>query len=472
MVSISFYGAAGEVTGSAHLITLWDGFKILLDCGLFQGDEQESSSLNRKWHFDPERIDCVVLSHAHIDHCGRLPKLVRDGFSGNIYCTPATRNLALVMLLDSAKIQQADAEFEMKWFKKKGKKQHIQEPLYDTQDVYRTVSQMVSIDYERRYRLHPNVELILRDAGHILGSASVNLAIKLPDGSIKTLGFTGDIGRPDRPILRDPAPMIPAEILITESTYGAKLHESKASEYDKLLHIIEDTCVKNEGKLLIPAFSLGRTQEIVYMLNKMHFEDQLPDIPVYVDSPLSVNATRIFRMHPECYDENAREFVSFDNDPFGFNGLTYITDVELSKGLNHRKGPCIIISSSGMASAGRIRHHIFNNIEQKRNTILIAGYCSPGTLGHILKQKIDELTLFGEKLQVRARIETMDSFSAHGDREEMLQFLSNHKTVADQVFLVHGNSENREQFKILLDENGFKGVIIPKFGQSFDLFND
>jgi metallo-beta-lactamase family protein len=469
MVNISFYGAAGDVTGSAHMITLWDEFRFLLDCGMFQGNEEESDSMNQKWGFDPTIVDAVVLSHAHIDHCGRLPKLVKDGFKGNIYCTPATRNLALIMLLDSAKIQQYDAEFDAKWSKKKGKTLY-KSPLYDTEDVYRTVSQMVSIDYERPYRIHPAVELVFKDAGHILGSASVNLKVRLPDGSDKRIGFTGDIGRPDRPILKDPVLMFPADILISESTYGGKKHPAKTVEHDKLLEIIENTCVRNKGKLLIPAFSLGRTQEIVYLLNKMHYEDQLPDIPVYVDSPLSVNATRIFRMHPECYDAATKELVTFDPDPFGFNGLSYITDVEKSKSLNTKDEPCVIISSSGMANAGRIRHHIFNNIEKPRNTILIAGYCAPGTLGQILKSDPEWITLFGEKLKVRARVETMDSFSAHGDEDEMLHFLSNHKGSAEQVFLVHGNDESRMAFKTLLGDNGFSSVVLPKFGQSFDLF--
>jgi len=469
MVDLSFYGAAGDVTGSAHLITLWDGFRFLLDCGLFQGSEDEAEAMNSHWGFDPMQVDAVVLSHAHIDHCGRLPKLVKDGFRGNIYCTHATRSLALIMLLDSAKIQEYDAEFDAKWSKKKGKNVY-RAPLYNTEDVYQAVAQMVSIDYERSYKIHPDVKLVFKDAGHILGSASINLELKLPDGSEKRIAFTGDIGRPDRPILKDPVSMTPADIVITESTYGGRKHPAKTVEHDKLLDIIFRTCVLEKGKLLIPAFSLGRTQEIVYLLNKMHHEDKLPSIPVFVDSPLSVNATRIFRMHPECYDASTKEFVTFDPDPFGFNGLTYITDVTLSKSLNSRHEPCVIISSSGMANAGRIRHHIANNIESSKNTILIAGYCAPGTLGHILKSGPEWITLFGEKLRVRAQIETMDSFSAHGDEDEMLSFLSNQKPSAEKIFLVHGNDESRDAFKNLLQENGFENIVLPTFGETFTLF--
>lgn len=471
MVKVSFYGAAGEVTGSTHLITLWDGYRILLDCGMFQGSDEEIDAMNERWGFDPKKIDCVILSHAHIDHCGRIPKLVKNGFTGNIYCTPATRNLALIMLLDSAKIQEADAEFERKWSKKKGKNLIIHEPLYRTEDVYIAVSQMISIDYNRKYKIRDRVFLEFRDAGHILGSASVNLRIQLPDGSYKNIGFTGDIGRPDRPILKNPAPMIPADILISESTYGSRKHESKTEEKDKLLGIIHHTCIEKKGKLLIPAFSLGRTQEIVYMLNKLNFDGELPKIPVYVDSPLSVNATRIFRMHPECYDEKTKEFITFDPDPFGFNGLTYITDVNLSKALNHKKGPAIIISSSGMANAGRIRHHIYNHIEKKSTTVLIAGYCAPGTLGHSLKSGAKEVTIFGDIKKVKANIEIMDSFSAHADQDEMLNFLKNHQNSTEMTFLVHGNNENRLAFKILLEKNGFQNVKNPNFGDEYQLFN-
>lgn len=470
MIKIAFYGAAGDVTGSAHLITLWDGYRILLDCGLFQGNEDESDKMNRHWGFDPTLVDCVVLSHAHIDHCGRLPKLVKDGFKGNIYCTPATRSLALIMLLDSAKIQQADFEFEQKWAKKKDKKIQFHEALYETADVYETVAQMISVGYNRKHLIHPNVHIEFRDAGHILGSASISLIIKLPDGSIKKIGFTGDIGRPDRPILKDPVKMDPMDIVISESTYGNKKHLSQSSEYDKFLHIIKDTCVDKNGKLLIPAFSLGRTQEIVYMLNRMSTEGKLPQIPVYVDSPLSVNATRIFRMHPECYDEETKDFITFDSDPFGFNGLTYITDVNQSKALNTSSEACIIISSSGMATAGRIRHHIFNNIENQQNTILIVGYCAPGTLGSILKDGIEVLKMYGEHKIVRAEVEIMDSFSAHGDQDEMFEFLSNQINSVEKLFLVHGNDENRTAFKKYLGENGFQNIFMPIFGEEFDLF--
>lgn len=460
-MKISFHGAVREVTGSCHMVELNSGFKFLLDCGLFQGSEEESSKQNREWSFDPASIDAVIMSHAHIDHIGRLPKLVKDGFDGFVYSTPATRSLALIMLLDSAKIQEYDAEYESR---KTGKKV---EPLYNTDDVYETLSRFITIGYNRWYRVNQQIAFYFTDAGHILGSASVSLKIH-EEGREKMIGFTGDVGRPDRPILRNPQPMPQVELLICESTYGNRKHEPSIDQGKKLKGIIQKTCVENKGRLIIPAFSLGRTQEIVFLLDKMENEGELPKIPVYVDSPLSVNATRIFRLHPECYDQKLIDYIEFDPDPFGFNGLNYITSVDESKGINKQEGPCIIISSSGMANAGRVRHHIANNVTDPKNTILIVGYCAPGTTGAHLRSQPKSVTLFGQKHNIRASIEVMDSFSAHADLDELLEFLDHQKKKLRKIFLVHGNESVKKDFSRTLIDEGFINVIIPEEGKEYE----
>jgi len=414
-MKIQFCGAARAVTGSSHLITLDNGFKILLDCGLYQGNDKEMKDFNENWLFTPADIDCLVLSHAHIDHTGRVPKLVRDGFQGCIHGTHATRSLSSIMLLDSAKIQERDAQYFNKKQAKKGRNEH-REPLYNSHDVTKTMQLFRGYQYNKWFHIHPDVEVQFRDAGHILGSASVTLKI-WENGKTHWIGFTGDIGRPNRPILRDPQRMPEVDYLICESTYGDKEHENAPNESERFLNIIKHTCIHKKGKLIIPAFSIGRTQEIVYMLDQMETKGVLPKIPVYVDSPLAVNATMIFGSHPECYDDDLHEYLLLDPNPFGFNDLQYVRDVQVSKSLNSSKEPCIIISSSGMMNAGRVRHHLFNNIDKKRNTFLIVGYCAPHTPGGMLRNGVKQLKLYGETKPVVADIEIMDSFSAHADRQ-------------------------------------------------------
>jgi len=467
-MKLSFFGAVKEVTGSAHLVELESGFKILLDCGMFQGEDEMADRKNREWGFDPAEIDCVIMSHAHIDHIGRLPMLVKDGFSGNIYSTPATRSLALIMLLDSAKIQEYDARYENKKAKKRGVKKPDIKPLYSNEHVYTALSQFVTINYERWHQVSDEWSFMLRDAGHILGSASVVIKAKEKGGE-KTLAFTGDIGRPNRPILKNPVPLPPVDYLISESTYGNRLHESPPNEFKHLLKIIQETCHEKKGKLIIPAFSLGRTQEIVYMMDKMSNENKLPQVPVYVDSPLSVNATRIYRLHPECYDSDLQDYIEFDPDPFGFNGLRYVTEPEESKKINQLPDPCIIISASGMATAGRIRHHLYNHIESPKNTVLIVGYCAKGTTGADLRSGAKTITLFGEEKRVRAKIEIMDSFSAHADQNELIFFLSNLKKDLRKMFLVHGEEEATKEFSRILIKEGFQNVILPDKGVVYEL---
>ena len=468
-MKVKFCGAAQHVTGSAHLLTLTNGYKILLDCGLYQGHSKDMKDFNENWLFDPAEIDCMILSHAHIDHTGRIPKLVKDGFSGSIYCTHATRSLSGIMLMDSAGIQERDAEYFNKRQAKKSKekRQALREPLYRQEDAEKCMKQFVGMHYDRWFPVNPDVSVLFKDAGHILGSASVTLKIN-DEGREIRLGFTGDIGRPDRPILRDPQPMPNVDYMICESTYGDKDHIGKPAEIDKLLKIITKACVKKQGKLIIPAFSVGRTQEIVYMLDQLETAGKLPKIPVYVDSPLAVNATKIFGAHSECFDKQMRRYMLIDDNPFGFNNLTYVHEVEVSKSLN-KKGAAIIISSSGMANAGRVKHHIYNSIDQKRNTILIVGYCAQGTPGQRLRDGVEEIRLFGDMKPVLADVEVMDSFSAHADRAEIVQFLSNQKKRVRKIFLVHGEIKRQAPFREMLLEDGFPAVEIPALGEEFVL---
>lgn len=458
-MKIQFCGAAREVTGSAHLITLDDGYKILLDCGLYQGRDKEMKDFNESFIFKAESVDCLILSHAHIDHTGRVPKLVKDGFQGPIYATHATRSLCAIMLADSAYIQEKDAEY---FNKKNGKFGQGKEPLYTRKDVKPALDRYIGLPYNRWERIHPDVELQFRDAGHILGSASVNLRIRRDNGKLTTIAFTGDIGRPNRPILRDPQALPAADYIICESTYGDREHDLPPNEIERFLKIIKDTCVEKRGKLLIPAFSVGRTQEIVYMLDQLESTGKLPKIKVFVDSPLAVNATTVFGSHPECYDSDLHEYMLHDDNPFGFNDLSYIRDVNDSKALNYLKGPAIIISASGMMNAGRSKHHLKNTMSNPNNTIFIVGYCAPQTPGGRLRDGATGLKLFGQYHELRAKVVMMDSFSAHGDRSEMLDFLDGQQQHCKEIFLVHGTIERMETFGAALAEKGFKKWRAPQ----------
>lgn len=475
-MKIKFCGAAREVTGSAHLLTLDDGFKILLDCGLYQGggdddgragehDNNPMKDFNEKWLFDPHEIDCLILSHAHIDHTGRVPKFVADGFCGKIYATNATRDLCSIMLLDSAKIQEGDAERNNRH---KSSHEAEEEPLYTVEDVQRTMQLFGSFNYEQWFNVHPDVRVMFRDAGHILGSATVTLEINR-NGQKTVLGFSGDLGRPNRPILGDPTPMPPLDYLICESTYGDREHESAPEEINQFLQVIHHTCIEKKGKVIIPAFSVGRTQEIVYMLDKLEKAGKLPNVPVFVDSPLAVNATEVFVRHPECFDGELHRFMSEDPNPFGFNDLYYVRNTDGSKQLNSMQKPAIIISASGMMNAGRIRHHLLNNIENQRNTFLIVGYCAPETPGGKLRAGAKSLMVMGQFKQVLADIVVMDSFSAHGDRKEMLEVISNQKDTVKKMWLVHGTLDRQEKWREFLLQNGFRDVGIPSLGEEVEI---
>lgn len=462
-MKLQICGAAQTVTGSCHFITLNNGFKILLDCGLYQGREEEFDEFNEKWLFNPEHIDVLILSHAHIDHAGRIPKLVKDGFRGKIYCTSATRDLSAIMLLDSAHIQESDAKYEAK------RKHRNVQPLYTQNDAKRCLNQFICIEYNNWFSIDKHTEIIFTDAGHILGSAAVTIKTIESDEEI-LLGFSGDIGRYNRPILKDPTPMPQLDYLICESTYGGKKHEETPESDEHFLKIIKDTCEKKLGKVIIPAFSVGRTQELLYRLDKLHTDGKLGNIPVYVDSPLAINATEIFIIHPECFDDEMHKFLSTDNNPFGWNNLKYVRTTEESKALNKSEEPCIIIAASGMANAGRVKHHIANQIEDAANTILIVGYCADGTLGQKLTQKPDTIKIYGDEKKVLANIDVLSSFSAHADEPELLQFISNQdKNKLQKIFLVHGDPKRQNALKETLINNKYQSIEIPELGEIFDL---
>lgn len=467
-MQVQFCGGAQTVTGSSHLLTLDDGTKILLDCGLYQGNDEKFDDFNGKWLFDPEEIDVLVVSHAHIDHTGRIPKLVKDGFKGDIVCTHATRDLCTIMLLDSAYIQEKDVVYINKRKARLGLKPV--DPLYTVEDANKCFEQFVGLSYDRWHRIGRNIEVLFRDAGHILGSASVTIKVEMPDRYYKYIGFTGDIGRPDRPILRDPKPMPNVDYLICESTYGGKAHEGLPSNMEELYEIIHEACVEKQGKLIIPAFSVGRTQEIVYMLDQLETAKRLPRIPVYVDSPLAVNATDIFNYHPECFDDEILKYMHTDPNPFGFNNLNYVRSVDESKAINSKKGPAIIISASGMMNAGRVKHHLSNNIEDKKNTVLVVGYCADGTLGAQIRNGAEKVRIFGEEKKMKASVRILDSFSAHGDEQEMLDFLQNlNRDKMKKLFLVHGDLDRQKEFREALEENRFRNIEIPHLGQKYNL---
>lgn len=464
-MKVKFCGAAGTVTGSSHLLELDSGFKILLDCGLYQGNDEDYATYNDGWLFDPKEVDCLILSHSHIDHCGRIPKLVRDGFSGDIISTSATRDLAAIMLVDSARIQEQDAKYS-----KRKNNQDAHDPLYTVDDAYDSLELFVGISYKRWYKINEEVSVQFRDAGHILGSASVTLKIVDTKGEELIFGFSGDIGRPDRPILRNPQTMPDLDYLICESTYGGKEHQGQPQDKEALKDIVYETCVKNKGKLIIPAFSVGRTQEIIYMLDQLETADQLPSVEVFVDSPLAVNATEIFALHPECYDRDLTNYLVEDPNPFGFKELKYVRSADDSKKINDHKEPCIIISSSGMMQGGRIRHHLNNNVEDSRNTVLVVGYCSPGTTGAYVRSRPDTIRLFGKTKPFRAQVKIMDSFSAHADQSEILDFIRPlDKKKLKKVFLVHGNEGRQNILKEAMKDEGVNQVILPHLGETFEV---
>lgn len=460
-MKITFIGAAKTVTGSMHLLEV-NGYKILLDCGLYQGKRKIAFEMNRTFdYFDPAEIDFLILSHAHIDHSGNLPSLVSKGFKGNIYTTFATKDLATVMLRDSAHIQEKDVIWVNKKRKKKNQKPF--EPLYTQEDVINTLKLFVGINYHREFEIVPGITVSFYDAGHILGSAITLLNIN-ENGRVIQFGYTGDLGRPNLPILKDPEKIPDVDFLITESTYGGRFHDD-AIESEKKLAEVVNKAAERKAKIIIPAFSVGRTQELIFALNNIFTEEKAERIPVYVDSPLSVNATDVFRLHPECFDNETAEYIINNRDPFGFNKLKYITEVEESKGLIDLTGPAIIISSSGMCEAGRILHHLRNNIEDSNNIVLIVGYSAQHTLGRRIVEKEPIIKIFGEEFNLKAEVMVLNSFSAHADGKELIDYIGQlDKSRMQNIFLVHGDEDQQDKFKIRLNSIGFENITIPNRG--------
>lgn len=467
-MKIQFLGAAREVTGSKVLITTDDNKKILLDCGMYQGKGLETDSMNRDLGVDPEEINYLILSHAHIDHTGLVPYLYKLGFRGSIICTNATRDLCSIMLPDSGHIQELD----IKWFNKKRMRQGLPPaaPLYTVDQAEESLNLFISLAYNRRFYINDSINVKFTNTGHMLGSAVINLEIK-ENGQKKRIAYTGDIGRPYNRLLQSPKPFPQCDYLITESTYGNRIHEPQNEIEEELLQVVLHTCVEKKGKLIIPSFSVGRTQEIVFLLNNFYNEGKLPRIKVYVDSPLSVNATEVFRMNTDTMNADVKEVMKYDEDPFGFNMLKYIKKVDESKALNDSEEPCIIISASGMAEAGRIKHHIANNIHKPSTTILIIGYCSPTSLGARLQAPgLREISIFGEVHAVNAEVRRIEAFSGHADYKEMMEFLScQDKVLIRNLFLVHGEYSAQQFYREQLRNAGYQNVEIPERGAEFEL---
>ncbi|MHB8337072.1 MAG: MBL fold metallo-hydrolase RNA specificity domain-containing protein [Ignavibacteriaceae bacterium] len=465
-MELQFIGADRTVTGSMHKLKI-NNKTYLLDCGLYQGKRKDAFEINKNFDlFKPKEIDYLILSHAHIDQCGNIPNLVKKGFDGSIFCTNATKDLSRIMLKDSAHIQVKDVEYVNKKRIKQGKKPF--EPLYDEKDAEAVFPLMKGFNYHEEILISDDVSVMFYDAGHILGSAIVYLKIKENGKEIK-FGFSGDLGRPNLPILKDPEQIPDVDYFICESTYGGRFHDKIEGSEAKLAEVIKKA-ITNGGKIIVPAFSVGRTQELVYSVHRIFESKQAPRIPIYVDSPLSTNATEIFREHPECFDEDTVKFLNKYDDPFGFNQLRYITDVEDSKKLNDISGPIMIISASGMAETGRILHHLANNIENSKNIILMVGYCAENTLGKKLIDKATEVNIFGDKYKVNAEVIVMNSFSAHADSNELTDYSSKFdRNKLKNIFLVHGDYDQQLKYSDRLKTAGFKNISIPSRGDVFEI---
>ncbi len=458
-MKLTFCGAAGTTTGSQHLLEV-NGQRILLDCGLYQGRRAEAHDRNLNFRFDPEKLDAVVLSHAHIDHSGNLPNLTKQGYSGNIYCTFATRDLCQIMLPDSARIQESDLVYLNKH--RAQDEQPPLAPLYSPVDAEMCLRQFVTFDYHRRMPIGDGVSLIFHDAGHLLGAAQVELEIK-ENGEKKRFLFSGDVGRGNDVLLRDPEATEGIDFLLMESTYGGREHEVSTRASDRIAHIINEALRKG-GKIIIPAFAVERTQQLIYVLNQLLDQKKIPAVPVYVDSPLAVDATEIFRLHPECFNPELYEFMFAKRSPFHFEGLNLLRSSNQSKALNTQKGASIIIAASGMCEAGRVLHHLKNHIEDTSTTILFVGYCAEQTLGWKLRQGFDRVNILGQQHRVRARIEILDSFSGHADHSELMDYFNRMTGPRKKVWLVHGEPERSQALCTALREKHGDGVSVAELG--------
>ena len=465
-MKLKFCGAAGTTTGSQHLLEV-NGKRILLDCGLYQGSRSHAYEVNCGFpHFDPQAIDLVILSHAHIDHSGNLPNLTRNGFTGNIYTTHATRDLCQIMLADSARIQESDIE----WLNKHRRREGLAPvaPLYSEQDAEHCLRQFVTINYDRPLPVGAGITLTFIDAGHILGSAQVLLeVIDQADGRKKRFLFSGDIGRGHNEVLRDPVPVAEVDFMLMESTYGGREHEAPPGMGEHFGEIIRQAC-KRGGKILIPSFAVERTQQLLYVLHDLFERDAIPEIPVFVDSPLAVSATEIYRLHPESFNDEVYQSLFEKDNPFGFENLTLVRSVSGSKGLNELDGVVIIISASGMCEAGRILHHLKNNIGDPKTTVLFVGYCADNTLGRRIRDGAKEVPILGGRYHVRAKIETVDSFSGHADHSELLAYFARTGGPKQRVWLVHGEPEHSAALCAALQQQHQGTVEVPALGSQVE----
>jgi len=472
-MKLTFWGAAGVVTGSMHQLTV-EGRDYLLDCGQFQGRRKDAERRNRNFPFPCGDIAAVMLSHAHIDHSGNLPLLVKDGFKGPIHTSAATADLCQPMLSDSAFLQEKDAEFLNRRTARRrslklrnGEEDDLIEPLYTVEDAQATFRLFHPIEMHTPTDIGPGLRYQSFEAGHILGSTCMLLELESAGRKVR-LGFTGDLGRPGLPIIRDPEPLPPCEFLILESTYGDRIHEPIQSVTARLAEIVNRTYQRG-GKMIVPAFAVGRAQQLVLLLHELIDAKSIPAFPIFVDSPLAVNVTDVFRKHTELYDAETAAFLTNHGDPFGFSRLTYVRDVEQSKALNDMHGPFMIISASGMCEGGRILHHLKNNIGDPRNTVLLTGYQAENTLGRKIEDGLREVPIFGEPMPLRAEVEKLDALSGHADRDEMLAWMKPLAAGLKKVFLVHGEEAQRAAFATAIRERYGVVVETPQRGQVFEL---
>jgi len=465
-MKLSFHGAARTVTGTKHLLTLDNGKNYLLDCGMFQGMGTETDTLNSEFGFDAKEITALFLSHAHIDHSGLIPKLVKEGFTGKIYCTQATKDLSEILMYDSAEIQTYESEY----LKRTASAAVINtDPLYTVDDVLAAMPLFETIEYQQWVSVDEDVEVMYSNAGHLIGSAAINLRVK-ENGKTTAITFSGDVGKYRSALLPPPAEFPQADYVILESTYGDKMHDIAANTIENLEKWIKKICLKRGGKLVIPAFSVGRTQEILYSLNQLELEHRLPDLFYFVDSPLGTKATEVIKSYKNDYNDRLQNILKIDEDPFLFKGLKYVETVEESKQLVDSKEPCVIISASGTADAGRVKHHIFSCIDGEENGVLMSGYCDSSSLGGKLLNGATHVQIFGDDCQVKAEVGQIKSLSAHGDSDDLCRFIGcQDAEKVKGVFLVHGEYLVQQELAARLQRKGFEKVEMPSMHQEFIL---